>query len=104
MNNKHVVFAIGVIGTNRANIKNVTVSIPKQKWYKNLDTNKVSWKKDGVIYLPVRQITSKNIDVIRKIIHEQVDECINKYVDINKEVENEPRTIKGRTRVLRKKC
>jgi hypothetical protein len=84
---KHAVIGVGTIGYNRIQpAKNGHVGmvvLPREKWYKNTKTNKIFYKRDGYIYLPIVQISSTNIEIIRKKLHNAINDCLNAFISVN---------------------
>lgn len=79
----HAIIGVGILGTNRANENQkgmVSMAhIVRETWIENTITNKISWKKNGFILLPIVQIKSKEIERVRKKLHEYIDQMVDQY-------------------------
>lgn len=78
---QHAVIGVGFLGKSRAAKRNenpvAMATVPKQRLIKYVKSNKISYKDDGFLMIPVNQIESKNVNQLRIKLHKIIDDLCN---------------------------
>ena len=97
IHNKYVVFGCGVMGHGQRiitdtefvsskgkKIKAASVVLTREKMYQNILTGKTYFKINGKIQLPIILLKHKDIEIVRKQVHNQIDEFFDSYKNVNR--------------------